>query len=180
METCNYGYVCFAYSKNEWLAKAIAWFTKSQWSHSFIMAPSMIDREMAMESASNGVSLVPFDSSYRNNDNQKYEVYRFKMSKESIDKGVLMTMDMLETPYGYLEYPWFMWRSLNALLGRDIKSQNNWSQQGTVCSGLVRLYIDSVSPGLFTDFGKDSANAQDVYNVVKARPDLFELIESKV
>lgn len=176
----TYGYVCFAYSKNEWIAKQIAMFTKSQWSHSFLTVPSLLGKDMAMEAAGNGVSMIPFDIAYRANVNQNYETYRFKIDQAAIDKGILKTIDLLETGYGYLHYPWFIWRSLNKLFGRDIKSQNNWLQNGTVCSDLVRLYITNAGRGdLFKDFGIDSANAQDIYDIVKANPDLFELVESK-
>ncbi len=176
----EYGYVCFAYSKNEWIAKAIAWFTRSQWSHSFITIPKILDREMAMEAGGNGVSAVPFDIAYRNNSNQKYEVYRFKCDSEKIDYAISKCMNKLETSYGYLEYPWFIWRSLNFLFKRDIKIQNNWSSQGTICSGLVRAYLEEAGyVELFKEYGIDSNSAQDVYNIVKSHSDLFELIEQK-
>jgi hypothetical protein len=176
----EYGHVCFAYSKNEWIAKAIAWVTKSQWSHSFFTAPPMLNREMAMEAASTGTSMTPFDVSYRNNPNQKYEVYRMKCDPAMVDEAVSKCMDELETMYGYEEFPWFMWRSLLLRFGKDIKAKDNWSQQGIVCSGYVRHFISYAGyDSLFAGFGKNSANAQDVYNIVKAHPELFELIESK-
>lgn len=176
----QYGLVCFAYSKNEWIAKQIAWFTKSQWSHSFITAEPMLGKEMAMEAAGNGVSLVLFDDAYRNNSNQKYETYKFKIEQNAIDQSIIKTASLLESSYGYLHYPWFIWRAINQLFSRDIKKQNNWFQNGTVCSDLVRLYITNAGRGdLFTDFGIDSASAQDLYEIVKANPDLFELVESK-
>lgn len=176
----EYGYICFAYSKNEWIAKAIAWFTKSKWSHSFVTMPPILGREMAMEASASGVAMTPFDIAYRNNPNQTYEAYRFNIDPEQIDLSLLKCMNELETSYGYLEYPWFIWRSFNKLFGRDIKNQNNWSKQGTVCSGLVRQFIEnSGHKELFTGFGIDSANAQDVYEIVKANLNLFQLVESK-
>ena len=176
----EYGYVCFAYSKDEWIAKAIAWLTKSQWSHSFFTAPSMLGREMVMEAASTGASMTPFDISYRNNPNQAYEVYRFKCDQANIDAAISQCMNELETMYGFLEYPWFIWRSINTWFGHDIKSNDNWSQQGIVCSGYARHFLAYAGyESLFSGFGKSSANAQDVYNIVKAHPELFELIEKK-
>lgn len=176
----EYGYVCFAYSKNEWIAKAIAWFTRSKWSHSFITVPPMFDREMVMEAATGGTQTVMFDKAYRNNPNQRYEVYKLKVSKKAIDKAILKCMDRLEMPYGYLEYPWFMWRSLNKLFGRDIKNQDNWSKKDEVCSGLASFFLKSVGfKRLFRGFGKNSITAQDVYEAVKANPELFELVEKK-
>jgi hypothetical protein len=177
---CDYGYVCFAYSKNEWIAKAIAFITGSKWSHTFLIAPPILDREMAMEASAEGVAMVPFDIAYRTNPNESYEVYRFKIPNKSIDGSILKTMDMLETPYGYAEFFWFIWRAINKKLGRDIRKNNNWFQQGTICSGLVRLYIENAGLAcLFSSFGKDSANQQDVYEVVKKNPSTFELIETK-
>lgn len=176
----EYGYVCFAYSKNEFIAKAIAWFTKSQWSHTFITAPPMLGKEMVMEAGGGGVEMVTFEQGYRNNSTQKYEVYRVKVSQEIIDEAIAQCMNDLETPYGYLEYPWFMWRSVNAWFGRDIKSQDNWSKKNTVCAGFVDLFLDALGLQILTkDFGKNSINAQDIYDIVKAHPDLFELVESK-
>lgn len=176
----NYGFVGFAMSKNEWSARAIAWFTKSKWSHSFITVPDILGREMVMEAGTAGVEMTPFDRSYRNDPNQSFEVFRFKILQENINLAILQAIDLLESPYGFLEYPWFMWRAFLAWLGKDIKSQNNWSQQGTVCSGLVRLYIELAGYAeLFSGFGKDSAHQQDVYDIVIAHPELFELVESK-
>lgn len=175
-----YGCIGFSYSKNEWIAKAIAWFTKSKWSHSFLTVPAILGREMVMESGEHGVGMVPFDLAYRMNVNQNYEIYRFKIDQDNIDSSILKTIDLLETSYGFLEYPWFMWRALNKFFGKDIKKQNNWLQDGTVCSDLVRLYITNAGQGsLFEDFGVDAANAQDIYNIVLANPSLFELIEKK-
>lgn len=176
----EYGYVCFAYSKNEWIAKAIALCTKSKWSHTFVTVPPCLGKEMVMEAASGGTEMVLFDIAYRNNADQKYEVYRVKISKESIDQSILKCIENLEMPYGYLEYPWFVWRAINSWFGRDIKNQDNWHTKYEVCSGVTNNYIVNLSLGsLFNGFGNNSVNAQDIYEIVLAHPELFELIEKK-
>lgn len=176
----EYGHVCFAYSKNEWIAKAIAWFTKSQWSHTFITVPPMLGKEMVMEAGEGGVEMVMFDQAYRNNPDQKYEVYRVKLPQATIDNAIAKCMDKLEVPYGYLEYVWFIWRYLNMWFGRDIKSQDNWSTSKEVCAGLVDIYNDELGLQALSDvFGNNSISAQDIYEIVKAHPELFELVESK-
>lgn len=175
----NYGYVGFSYSKNIWYDKIIAKITKSKWSHSFITVPSILGREMVMESVAGGICMIPFDFAYRTNENQNYELYRFNISQDKIDQSIMQCLNTLESSYGFLEYPWFLWRSICKLFGKDIKKQNNWSPQGTVCSGLTRYFIENAGENLFNDYGIDSANAQDIYEVVLAHPELFELIESK-
>jgi hypothetical protein len=176
----EYGHVCFAYSKNEWIAKAIAWFTNSQWSHTFVTMPPVLGKEMALEAAQGGTQPVMFDPAYRNNPNQKYEMYRVKVDQDTIDQAILKCLERLEMPYGYLEYPWFIWRSINRWFGKDIKGQDNWSQKDEVCAGLSDFYIEGLSLQiLFQGFGKNSITAQDIYEIVKANPHLFELIEKK-
>lgn len=176
----EYGHVCFSYTKDEFIPKAISWFTKSKWSHTFITVPAMLGKELVLECGGNGVDIVMFDQAYRDNTHQSYEVYRVKVDKDTIDQAVLKCMDRLETSYGYLEYPWFMWRSVNRWFGRDIKDQDNWSTDKEVCAGLVDIFVDELGLQVLTkDFGNNSVNAQDLYEIVLANPNLFNLIEKK-
>jgi hypothetical protein len=177
----EYGYVCFAYTKNKWYDWCIAKLTRSQWSHAFITCPPMLNNEMAMEATRDGVTMCSFDERYRQDPSQIYQVFRFKIDQVAKNASIQNRIKELETLYGYLEYPWFAWRYLNSAFGRDIKSQNNWCQNGTeVCSQFVIEYIsDCGCASLFNSFGKGSAAPQDVYEIVLAHPELFELIESK-
>lgn len=178
----DYGYLCFAYTKGVWYDWVIARITGSQWSHSFFTSPPILGKEMAMEATQHGVSLTMFDVSYRGNPTQRYEVYRFSLGYSTIDSSIANRMKELETSYGYLEYLWFVWRYLNRFLGRDIKAHDNWCQNGTkVCSQLVREYMEDCGfKDLFNGLGRGSASAQDIYDIVKANPQLFELIESQL
>lgn len=176
----EYGHICFSYSKDKWLAKAISFLTKSQWSHCFITIPGILEKEMVIEADGKEISTILFDIGYRNNKNQKYEVYKFKIPQKNIDESIRTILNLLETPYGLWEYPWFIWRIVLKLFGKDIRKQDNWIRKGTVCSDLVRNYIElSGHENLFLDFGKDSANVQDVYEIVKQNPQLFEIVEKK-
>lgn len=174
----DYGYVCFSYS-NVWYDWCITKVTASRWSHAFITIPSIVGKQMVLQAVTSGVSAVPFDSAYRNNDKISYEIYKFKIKKGKIDSSISRCMNRLGTSYGFLEYPWLLWRALNMLVGRDIKSHSNWCEQGTICSGLVRSYIEECGYNFFSEFGKDAVNPQDAYVVIKSHPELFELVESK-
>ena len=174
----EYGYVCFAYT-HVWYDWCIAKVTGSQWSHSFITIPSIVGREMVLEAISNGVSASPFDIGYRNNRKVDYEVYRFNCDQTKIDLAISKSMNKLETSYGFLEYPWLLWRYVNSWFGRDIKSHNNWCEQGTICSSVVRTFIENSGQNLFVGFGRDAVTPQDAYDMVKMHPELFELIEKK-
>jgi hypothetical protein len=177
----DYGYIAFSYTKNELTAKLIAKITQSKWSHSFIIVPPMLGKEMVMEAASNGISMATFQENYRDNPNESYEVYRFNAPQGKIDKSILNCMEKLERPYPYMELLWFVWRRINKVFGRDIKNQNNWFTNGVVCSGLVRKFIEgSGFKKLFKGFGIDAVAPEDAYEIVIANPKLFELIEKKI
>lgn len=176
----TYGYVGFSFSKDKWYDRVIAKITKSRWSHSFFTVPAILDQEMVMESVGGGVMMTPFKSAYKDNATQAYELYKFNTTNMQIDAGVLSMLNQLETSYGYLEYPWFIWRTVCGYFGKDIRQEDNWSKQGIVCSGLVRCFIEqSGYSELFKQFGKNSATAEDVYQIIKNNPKLFELIERK-
>lgn len=176
----NYGHVCFAMSKNEWIAKAIAWFTKSKWSHCFITVSPMSGKEMLMEAAGSGVDMLSFDIGYRDNPDQGYEVYRFKVDQVVIDAAILDCIKDLETPYGYYHYVWYIYRFINKFFGRDIKGQDNWFTKNEVCCNLTRHYLEAAGyKELFEGYGKNSESQEDVYQIIKSHPELFELIEIK-
>jgi hypothetical protein len=172
----TYGYVCFAYT-DVWYDWCIAKVSGSQWSHAFITIPPIVGREMVLEAVHSGVSASPFDREYKGNPKVKYEVYRFNGNPSKIDSAISKCMNRLETSYGFLEYIFLLWRFINGWFGRDIRSHNNWCQQGTICSGLVRTFIEESGFDLFSKFGKDAVTPGDVYAIVKAHPELFQLVE---
>lgn len=176
----QYGYVCVSNSKKEFTARIIRFFTRSKWSHSFVTIPDLLDTPMAMEAAGSGVSICSFNKHYRDNDGQAYKVYRFQGDASAIDASLRSLLTELQTGYGYLELPWFAWRSICRYFGKDIKAKDNWSQAGTICSELVAQYITNAGySDFFSQFGKGSVNAQDIYEILESNPETFELIESK-
>ena len=176
----NYGHIVLANSKTAWLAQAIKWMTKSNWSHSLLTTPPQFGREMGLEAAMNGISSVPFDLQYRNNSDSGYRVYYVMVDDSIKDAAISTCLNDLESMYGYLEYPWFIWRAINRWFGRDIKSHNNWFSQGEVCSQLCVKYLTLCKLGqLFDGYGKNTITPQDLQEIINANPKYFELIETK-
>lgn len=177
----EYGHVCISNDKNKvgsWLIRKI---TRSKWSHAFLTIPEILGQPMAMESIGTGVTISSFDSGYKNNDHKSYRMYRFKRVIEQKDKAIVgLIKKDLQSGYGFLELPWFAWRAICKIFGKDIKHKDNWSQAGVICSELVAEYITNAGyPWLFAAFGKGSINAQDIFETVEANPEIFELVESK-
>jgi hypothetical protein len=176
----EYGNVVLANSKGELLASVIKWITGSTWSHSLFTLPNCCGREMAIEAASIGVSCLPFDTGYRLNNSQGYRVYRVKVAQEVMDVAIAKSLDDLETFYGYLDLPWFVWRAVNRLFGRDIKNQDNWAYNNKICSQLVVDYL--IGCGLqhiFNGYGRNAICPQDLQVIMDSHPEHFDLIETK-
>jgi hypothetical protein len=174
----NSGNIVLASSKGSFIPTCIKWFTKSQFSHSFITVPDMLNIPMCIEAAANGVDATRFDNSYVNNLKEGYQVWSVKIEQTIKDNAVKSILNDLETSYGYLEYPWFMWRALNRLFGRDIKSQNNWNTDGMICSQLCVAYLKECGlSGVLVGYGSGSIAPQDLQDIFKAHPELFEVVE---
>lgn len=174
-----YGNIVLASTKGQFLPNAIKWFTKSVFSHSFVTTPDILETPMCIEACDHGVDFTRFDTGYVDNQDQGYEVWKLRISQPIKDVAIVKILDTLETGYGFLEYPWFIWRKLNLLVGRDIKHQNNWNSDGMICSQLCVAYLEACGLDyLFAAYGKGSVAPQDLQNIFKAHPDLFELIET--
>ena len=158
------------------ISNAIRWLTSSQYSHSLVTLPQLLNCDMCVEAASNGVTLQRFDTTYWTNPSQACDVYELIGISDDIKaaamKGLLSELD---TSYGYLEMPWFIWRALNRMVGRDIKSHDNWSQHGDICSWVCVQYLTACGLGdLFRDYGKCSVAPQDLRNIFDANPTIFK------
>lgn len=175
----NRGDVVLANSKKGFIQQAIKWFTKSQFCHSFVTMPTLMGFPMCMEAAENGVDMTRFDTSYQNNQDQGYEVWSINIDQDIKDQALKTIINDLEIMYGVFQYPWFIWRKLNMLLGRDIKAQNNWTHDGMICSQLCVMYLRACGlDDILAGYGNGSISPQDLRDIFKAHPDLFVLSES--
>ena len=173
----DYGHIVLANSKKGIVPAIIRFFTKSQFSHSLIKLPDILGIPMCMEAADNGVSMLRFDLGYIDNKDQDINIFQVNISQEAKDRAIIHCLDSLEVRYGHLELLWFIWRAINKFFGRDIKNQNNWVENGIICSELCRIYLSSADLGnLFKDFGTGSLNAEDLRQIMLENPDIFTRI----
>lgn len=174
-----HGNIVLASTKGQFIPNAIKWFTGSMFSHSLVTMPEVLSTPMCIEAAETGVDFTRFDTGYVNAQDQGYEVWNLKIDQSIKDEALVKILSDLEIGYGFLQYPWFMWRRLCKFFGKDIKSQNNWDHNGMICSQLCVAYLEACGLGvLFTGYGKGSIAPQDLQDIFKAHPELFEKIES--
>jgi len=172
----DYGDIVLASSKTGFVAQAIKKFTKSKFSHSLVTTPDILGVPMCIEAAEVGVDFTRFDNSYIYNPEQGYEIWTIKIDQTVKDKAIISILSDLEISYGFLQYPYFMWRALCLLFGKDIKAKNNWFSQGMICSQLCVAYLKACGlSNVLSGYGEGSIAPQDLQNIFKAHPELFEL-----
>ena len=173
----SFGHIVLANSKKGIVPAIIRFFTRSKFSHSLITTASLHGAPMCLEAAGSGVNALRFDLGYIENPTQEFIIFHVCLPDLTKDKALRSVLAQLEVQYGALELLWFMWRAINRWIGRDIKSQNNWVKSGIICSELCRMYLTECGLGeLFKDFGEGSLNAEDLYQIILANPNLFQLI----
>lgn len=170
----KYGDVVFADTKTGMIPGAIKWITSSQFSHSLVTVPDVLGTPMCIEAAETGVDFTRFDTGYVENQNEGYEVWTLNIDQSIKDAAIISILADLETGYGALQFPWFVWRKLNSLIGRDIKAQNNWDTSGMICSQLCVAYLKACGlSSVLAGYGNGSIAPQDLQNIFKAHPELF-------
>jgi hypothetical protein len=179
-EGIMYGNIVLASTKNGFIPNAIKWFTQSQFSHSLVIIPEMLGIPMCIEAAESGVNTVRFDKNYINDVNEGYQVWSVKVGNSVKRDAIKSISNDLEIGYGFLQYPYFIVRRICLLFGKDIKSKNNWfSKDGMICSQLVVAYLTACGLSfVFEGYGLGSIAPQDLQNIFKVHPELFELVES--
>lgn len=177
----EFGQIVIARNTKHWISKCIAYLTNSYWSHSFITAPPMCNRLMCVEAVSGGVSIMPFDIGYEEDPNEDFIVYEVLVTDDIKEKSINQILNDLEVGYGFLEYPWLIWRWVCMKFGKDIKSQDNWSNDGIICSELSEEYLKACGfSQLFKDFGVAAVTPEDLYKLVRANPQYFREVKRKL
>lgn len=175
----SYGYIVLADNKKGFVPSAIKWFTKSKFSHSFIMMPDILGLPMCIEAAEGGVDFTEFDKSYKSDPNEGYEIWNIKIDQSIKDCALRFILKELETSYGFMQFIFFVWRRINLLFGRDIKNKNNWFTNGMICSQLCVEYIKACGlENTISLYGNGSISPQDLQDIFKSHPDYFQLVES--
>lgn len=176
----NTGDIVLASTKKGFIPNAIKFFTKSKFSHSFIIMGDLLGVTLCEEADAGGVEVCRFDLNYANNTNEGYEVWTVNLPQAVKDTAIQKIMNELEVNYGFLEYVWFIWRAINKLFGKDIKQQNNWAaNSGYICSQLVVQYLKDLGLNqVLVGYGNGSIAPEDLAVIFSAYPNCFTKKES--
>jgi hypothetical protein len=160
-------------------SRAVRFFTKSMWSHCFFLCDDYLGQRMVFESDLKA-QLVPFEKEYIESQVDAYELYRPSRARgnqitEACKFSFYVTAG--ET-YGFLSIPWFALReTIFWITGK--KLGKNFKKSGSICSESLLLYIHGLGEEYgeaFKHLTRDETSPEDIYKVVKSRPDLFHYI----
>ena len=176
----SYGNIAIVDSRSGIIPASIKWFTNSQFSHSLITMPDVLCIPMCIEAAEGGVDFLRWDTEYLNNVNEGYELWMINIDQSIKDTALISVLNDLEVSYGFLQYPYFILRRIFSLFGKDIKSWNNWFRKdGMICSQLCVAYLKACGlERVLAGYGNGSIAPQDLQNIFKAHPELFEKTQS--
>lgn len=173
------GDIGFGGKRKGFYPKAVRWFTASRWSHCFVVMPQYLD-ELSVLEADLKVQLVPFQKEYVEKNADYYEIWRPKgITKSEIWRACadLYRSDAGEI-YGFLQILWFAFRQGLGKLGIRVGGRN-WFPSGEICSETHWGYLSRLPREIGRQtrlMGEDECSPEDLYQMVRSRPDLFELV----
>lgn len=163
-------------------SRAVRWFTNSLWSHSFHLSIDYLGQRMVFETDLKA-QLVPFEKEYVEKKADAYELWRpIKATQPMILTAAKRCFyDVAGETYGFLSIPWFAIREvIYWITGK--KLWRNFKTEGAICSESLIIYLQYLGgeyQEAFKHLTRDETSPEDIYRIVKSRPDLFELIGSR-
>ena len=163
-------------------SRGVRFFTKSFWSHSFHLSIDYLGQRMVFETDLKA-QLVPFEKEYIEKKADAYEIWRpIKATAPEILHATKHSyFSIAGETYGFLSIPWFAVREMVYWITKK-KLWKNFKTEGAICSESLIVYIQALGGEYleaFKSLTRDETSPEDIYRIVKSRPDLFELIGSR-
>lgn len=161
-----------------WYPAAVRFFTRSKYSHVFIVMPEYLGEMQILESNLE-VGLRGFTAEYIEKNADAYRIYRpIKANESEIYRACAQTFAQCNgNVYGFLQIPWFAARSICAIFG--ITLTRNWFPWGQICSEVPDIFLDILNKeykNAFSEFGENETSPEDIAKVIESRPDLFQFV----
>jgi hypothetical protein len=179
------GMIFFSNNKKTLFAKLIRFFTHSKISHSGLITFDL-NGIPACQEETMLVQVVPWANYDKSTVDDYYLVYKIKDGLVSeADKQKALRYCFTEyagVQYGYLQILWFVWRWFaEKVLRKDVTHKKNWFTDGVVCSELVYVYLLQLGiiSGALAKFNSDTVQAEDLLQIVKSNPEIFEKVIEK-
>ena len=162
-----------------WYPRAVRFFTRSKWSHCFILANSYLERNCVLE-ADLKVQLVDFEKEYIKKVADSWRIYD-PVQATSSEKNYAAAETFKEyngQTYGFLQILGMAIRIMLRWLGIS-KNMRNLFPSGVICSELVLYYLKALGgeyEDAFKHLSLDETSPDDIYQVIYDNPKLFRFV----
>lgn len=152
-------YIGFSYNKKNSISKLVAWITKSQWSHCFIVVgPVGLWDYLIAESSMTGGIKFNLLSKY---DNDKYNLDLIDLGEKCDQSDLEAVLPLIGHMYGYIQ-------AFGYMIAKLFNLKTNPFQDQVVCSELVYLFLkNSKLSDLVKDLDPNKVTPQDLYTKLK-------------
>lgn len=160
------------------VAKCIRFFTKSRWSHTYVIPlEDDVVGHIVEEAGPMGVVCCSIDK-YEDKTEYIAEFWRpMVTSEDQVDIAIRRIWKMMGKSYGYTQLLGFIlvwvWYKITR------RKANNPIRGGIICSELVLEYLKALFPNeeCFKRMNRDTTSPQDIYKVILDRADLFVRVD---
>jgi hypothetical protein len=135
-------------TKGGWFSWLQRFVTGHKATHSFVIFSRPWLERVRLLDARYSVTLDAWED-IEKNPNHEYWLFSIEIPKKALDL-IEKTLDKLYMgqTYGVIGLPWFIWRRLNELVGRDIRKKDRWfnfMKEGVWCSEMNWQTLDMVA-----------------------------------
>jgi hypothetical protein len=133
------GMICFSGPrKGNFIQRGIKFFTRSKFTHSFVVIKGPGEILTALETTSTLVCPTPVARKY----NEDHYIEAWEIINENDRQLMLATSNVIYRIYsgcwyGYLSYPWFMYKWLCECFGIEKKTMWKWCRGNITCTELT-------------------------------------------
>lgn len=160
---------------NSFIQKAIRFFTKSDFSHSFPIVNGPCNIISSFETTSTITTSNPLINKLQEPD--WLEIWELVATSEDKNKALQDTfIEYSEEMYGHLSYIWFIYRWVCRLFKKEPKTVWKWAAGGVTCTELTCYYISRLNPTFAKLLeGKDlsAQSPEELIHIMESNPKLF-------
>jgi hypothetical protein len=168
------GAIGFETNYRSTISRLIRWFSKSVWSHTFIVTDDVGDHTYVMEANEFGTTFMLLDEYQKTIVN--FELWEPIATPEQIEAALKKAQKkFVGQVYGYLQLLGIGLKILvSRYLGHHILKHNP-IKQGAICSQVVWYYLQELMPDLFGNLDQYSVSPGDLYEIV-SKSDRFKKV----
>lgn len=161
---------------SEFIQHAIKFFTRSEFSHSFVVVSGPYGILSALETTSTIVSVS--DLQHKTIEKDYVQVWEVLQATplEKLRAAALTYQTYAKTRYGYESYAWFIYRAACRVVGQEPTVMWDCVSRGVTCTELTCFYLCNLNEryrALFSGIDFNTQSPEELRQIMLRNPELF-------